>query len=41
MKRSYVYVGIVGGITEDIHVNIMLKFLLDPLFPLPERVGVV
>ena len=41
MKRGYVYVGIGGGITGDIQVNIILKFLLDPPFPLPERVGVV
>ena len=41
MKRGYVYVGIGGGITGDIQVNIILKFLLDLLFPLPERVGVV
>ena len=41
MKRGYVYVGIGGGITGDIQVNIILIFLLDPLFPLPEGVGVV
>ena len=41
LKRGYVYVGIGGGITGDIQVNIILKFLLDPLFPLPERLDVV
>ena len=41
LKRGCVYVGIGGGITGDIQVNIILKFLLDLLFPLPERVGVV
>ena len=41
LKRGYVYVGIGGGITGDIQVNIIHKFLLDPLFPLPERVGIV
>ena len=41
LKRGYVYVGIGGGFTGDIQVNIILKFLLDPLFPLPEQVGVV
>ena len=41
LKRGYVYVGIGGGITGDIQVNIILKFSLDLLFPLPERVGVV
>ena len=41
LKRGCVYVGIGGGITGDIQVNIILKFLLDLLFPLLERVGVV
>ena len=41
LKRGYVYVGIGGGIIGGIQVNLILKFLLDPLFPLPERVGVV
>ena len=41
MKRGYVYVGIGGGITGDIQVNIIVKFLLDAPFPLPERVSVV
>ena len=41
LKPGYVYVGIGGGIARDIQVNIILTFLLDPLFPLPERVGVV
>ena len=40
LKRGYVYVGIGGSITGDIRVNIILKFLRDPLFPLPERVSV-
>ena len=41
LKRGYVYIGIGGGITGDIQVNIILKFLRDLLFPLPERLGVV
>ena len=41
LKPGYVYAGIGGGITGAIQVNIILKFLLDLLFPLPERVGVV
>ena len=41
LKHGYVYVGIGGGITGDIQVNIILKFLLDPLFPLLERARVL
>ena len=41
LKPGYVYAGIGGGITGAIRVNIILKFLLDLLFLLPERVGVV
>ena len=39
LKGRYVYVGIGGGITGNIQV--MLRFLLDPLFSLPNLVGVV
>ena len=41
IETQYVYVGIGGGITGDIRVNVILKFLLDPLFSLPKRVGFV
>ena len=41
LKCGHVYVGIGGGITGDIQVNKIVKFLLDAPFPLPERVGVV
>ena len=41
LKRSYVFVGIGGGTSRDLQVNVILKFLLDPFFPLSERVGVV
>ena len=39
LKGGYVYVGIGGGITGNI--QLMLRFLLDPLFSLPNLVGVV